>query len=109
MRRPQFETKPPALNQKQQQQWQELNSTISKNGGAVISMPGNACIKFVCELLSELPERLRSCGYAVIPCGTDQRLWPVTETIEVENGRTITRQHVAPGVVGVWQLELPVS
>jgi hypothetical protein len=97
--------KPKALDQKQREMWDRVNKYIMQEGGWIVSLPDTKTIRFESPIGSELPELLRQAGHRVFDYGTHERLMPITERI----GRTKTVEHVAPGVVGVWQLELPVS
>src|SRR5260221_6026672 len=87
--------------------WAELNTTIRECAGAVVSQPDVSPMRFECEQGSDLPWHLSRCGYEVRSVGTNERLWPVVEVIKAEGGRTITRTHVAPAVVAVFELDLP--
>ena len=105
MRRHQFESKPPPLSQKQRQLWRDLNEFIRLAGGFIVSQPDVSPIRFEAPLDSKLPETLRQAGHRVFDYGIHERLMPIIEVI----GPNKTAQHVAPGTVGVWQLELPIS
>jgi hypothetical protein len=93
------------LDKKLREMWERMNKFIMQEGGWIVSLPDTRNIRFECPPDSQLPELLRQAGHRVIDYGTHERLMPITERI----GRTKTVEHVAPGVVGVWQLELPVS
>jgi hypothetical protein len=54
-------------------------------------------LRFECDINSDLPEVLRYCGYAVVPDGTNARLWP-----KIVNGLPV----VAPATVAVFRLRL---
>jgi hypothetical protein len=46
----------------------------------------------------------------VIDYGTHERLMPITETLKEHRlNTTVTRQHVAPIVVSVFEFRLPVG
>ena len=103
--------KPKTLDQKQRKLWQALNSFISEHGGWMVSQPDTEPLRFECRSESELPESLRDLGYDVVSAGTGERLLPVIhETIRQDGGVTrITVQHVAPIVVSVFEIRLPVG
>ena len=99
--------KPPPLTKATRDLWYDLNETIRKNAGAVVSTPDVSPIRFECEQGSDLPWHLSRCGYEVRSVGTNERLWPFVEVIKGDAGQIITRTHVAPTVVAVFELELP--
>jgi hypothetical protein len=82
------------LSQLQRDLWQKLNAYVFEEGGWITSRPDSSPIRVECPIDSVLPQLLRDAGYEVASIGTAERLMP-------------TGQHVAPGVVEVWQLELP--
>lgn len=92
---PRVELKP--LNEKQRDAWTTINETIMGEGGAIVTMPLEEPIRFECDINSDLPEVLRYCGYAVVPHGTNERLFP-----QVVAGNTI----VIPTTVAVWTLRI---
>jgi hypothetical protein len=51
---------------------------------------------------------LAECGYDVIQVGEAERLMPITEVL-TEQGTTtkITRQHVGPATVAIYEFKLP--
>jgi hypothetical protein len=81
---------------------------IAKNSGAVTSMPNTNPIIFEVRRGSPLPELLAECGYDVIQVGEAERLMPITEVL-TEQGTTtkITRQHVGPATVAIYEFKLP--
>jgi hypothetical protein len=105
-----FQPKQPPLSQKQRELWERLNKYIMANGGWIVSQPDISPIRFECPLDSDLPETLRQAGHQVVEYGTHERLMPITETLK-EHGlnTTVTRQHVAPIVVSVFEFRLPVG
>jgi len=88
---------PKPLNRKQREAWAEINQLIQDNAGAVVSKSMEEPVRFECDVNSDLPEVLRYAGFATVPDGTTERLWP--QTI---NGVT----HVAPIKVAVFRLRL---
>ena len=65
-------------------------------------------IRFECGLDSDLPNKLRQAGHPVRDFGTHERLMPVVERVVVAGtSYRTTRQHVAVGIAGVWQFDLP--
>jgi hypothetical protein len=74
--------------------WAELNETIHKNAGAVVSRPDISPLRFECQQDSDLPFHLSRCGFEVGYVGTNERLWPVGG-------------HVVPTIVAVYELDLP--
>ena len=89
--------KPKSLTKKQRDAWTEINQTIFDNAGSVVSKPMEEPLRFECDVNSDLPEVLRYCGYAVVPQGTNERLWP-----SMVDGITV----VIPTTVAVWLLRL---
>jgi hypothetical protein len=81
---------------------------IAKNSGAITSMPNTNPIIFEVRRGSPLPELLAECGYDVIQVGEAERLMPITEVL-TEQGTTtkITRQHVGPATVAIYEFKLP--
>jgi hypothetical protein len=78
-----------------------------KGAGASVSLPDVSPLRFECEQGSDLPWHLSRCGYEVRSVGTNERLMPVTETVKLNGGNTVTtRQHVAPCRVAVFLLQL---
>jgi hypothetical protein len=71
-------------------------------------MPNTNPIIFEVRRGSPLPELLAECGYDVIQVGEAERLMPITEVL-TEQGTTtkITRQHVGPAAVAIYQFKLP--
>src|SRR5205807_6171164 len=55
---------------------------------------------------SELPSRLRQASHQVRDYGTHGRIIVKTETIH-QGGNTIERQHHTPGVVTLYEFDLP--
>ena len=86
--------KPATLNQLQRDLWQKLNAYVQEEGGWITSRPDASPIRLECPLDSVLPQLLRDAGYEVMSVGTSERLLPMG-------------QHVAPGTVEAWQLDLP--
>jgi hypothetical protein len=78
---------------------------IAKNSGAVTSMPTTNPIVFEVRRGSPLPELLAECGYDVSEA---ERLMPIAEVL-TEPGITtkITRQHVGPATVKIYEFKLP--
>src|SRR5882724_3904999 len=70
---------PVPLTKTQLERWADLKETIHRNHGSVVSMPTNMRMRFHCEGWNPLPDALRDCGHAVIPAGTAEVLWPVTD------------------------------
>jgi hypothetical protein len=81
---------------------------IAKNSGAITSMPNTNPIIFEVRRGSPLPELLAECGYDVIQVGEAERLMPIAEVL-TEQGTTtkITRQHVGPATVAIYEFKLP--
>ena len=106
----QHRPKEPLVTKAQRDLWEDLNTTIRKNGGWVVSQPDLFPLRFECEVDSQLPDALRQCGHTVRHLGSHERLLPVVETVH-EHGspRKIARHHVAPGVVAVYEIRLPFS
>jgi hypothetical protein len=74
---------------------------IAKNSGAVTSMPNTNPIIFEVRRGSPLPELLAECGYDVIQVG-------ITEVLTEQGTATkITRQHVGPATVAIYEFKLP--
>jgi len=71
-------------------------------------MPNTNPIIFEVRRGSPLPELLAECGYDVIQVGEAERLMPITEVL-TEQGTTtkITRQHVGPATVAIYEFKLP--
>jgi hypothetical protein len=81
---------------------------IAKNSGAVTSMPNTNPIIFEVRRGSPLPELLAECGYDVIQVGEAERLMPITEVLTEQGSTTkITRQHVGPATVAIYEFKLP--
>jgi hypothetical protein len=89
----------------QRELWAALNGFIRENGGWVTSQPGIATITFE-STDDELAELLRRRGYDVFPAGTAERLLPSVIS-EHRGTKTFTTQSVSPGVVNVFQFDLP--
>ena len=96
------------LNEQQRKLWQRLNLYITDNDGWITSPPGICHIRFECRPESTLPESLRQAGHDVRDAGTVERLLPTTEMLK-ENGTntTITREHVVPARVAIYEFKLP--
>jgi hypothetical protein len=98
---------PAPLSSRLKAVWTQINEIVSDNGGSVVSVPNVDPLRFECVLDSDLPEVLRLCGFTTMPAGTNTRLMPMTETVKQSGGNTtVTRQHVAPCTVAVYQLYL---
>ena len=81
---------------------------IAKNSGAITSMPNTNPIIFEVRRGSPLPELLAECGYDVIQVGEAERLMPITEVLTEQGSTTkITRQHVGPATVAIYEFKLP--
>jgi hypothetical protein len=87
--------KPEPITKQRRDLWQDLNETIHKNAGAVVSRPNISPIRFECQEESDLPWHLSRCGFEVCYIGTNERLWPI------KGG------HVAPAMIAVYELDLP--
>jgi hypothetical protein len=103
----------PSFSERQRQQrlWQALNEYISDNEGFVTSSPNEVnFIRFeiVPALSRILPELLRSRGYDLRDAGVAERLLPVVETLKQLGGNTtVTREHIAPQQVLIFEFRLP--
>jgi hypothetical protein len=103
-----FRSKPQALSRKQREFWQRLNEYIREGGGWTVSQPDTSPLRFECEQGSDLPDLLRQAGHDARFLGTHERLMPQSEVVtEHASRKKVTRQHVAPGIAGVYQLDLP--
>lgn len=101
--------KPQPITKAQRDLWFELNTIIRECGAWTVTQPDVFPIRFECPMDSQAPVYLAEFG-SVRHIGTHERLMPVTETLK-EHGRntTVTRQHVAPIVVSVFEFRLPVG
>jgi hypothetical protein len=72
--------KPYAVNvgteekRKQGERWAALNDYVRRNGGAVVSVPGNRTLRVEVPKGSPLPAKLAELGYNVAACGTVTRV-----------------------------------
>ena len=96
------------FNQRQRSLWEAVHSYIVEHRGLVTAQGYTSPIRFECKAGSELPEKLRRLGYDLKNAGNTDRLMPVIEEMR-EDGtmRTITRQHVAPTTVEIFEFKLP--
>jgi hypothetical protein len=96
------------LNERQRELWSALNDFIRENDGVVVSQPGVSVIRFECRRESGVPELLRGLGYEVVSAGTSECLMPITEVLTEQATNTkVTRQHVGPVEVAIFEFKLP--
>jgi hypothetical protein len=85
--------KPYAVNadteekRKQGERWAALNEYVRRNGGAVVSVPGNKTLRIECLPGSALPQRLRELGYITVERG---------RTTGITGAPSVKRQDRAP-------------
>jgi hypothetical protein len=104
-----FQTKTRALSVAQKKLWGRLNEFITDNGGWIVSEPAVLTIRFEYPLNdSNLPDLLREAGHNVRHLGTHERLIPST-VCEQRGTKTFNSQSVVPGVVNVFQFDLPTE
>jgi hypothetical protein len=102
-----FKPSAKALSTSQKKLWKRLNEFITDNGGWIVSQPDIPTIRF--EYTTEdsnLPDLLREAGHDVRYLGTHERLIPST-VCEQRGTKTFNSQSVGPGVVNVFQFDLP--
>jgi len=86
-------------SKRQLERWTELRDTIHRNYGSVVSPPGQMRIRFQVEGWNPLADMLRQEGYAVVPAGTAEVLWPVTD-------EATGIQNVCPCAVLVFEMQV---
>lgn len=99
-------SKEPPITRVQRQLWADLNDEIRKCGAWVVSQPDVFPVRFECEMGSPLPALLEEVGHSVRHLGIHERLMVKNEQLKDHSDRTVSRQHVAPGVAAVYELSL---
>ena len=91
--------------------WEALSAFVSKQGGWVVSAPGNRQMRIEIALGSSLPAKLSELGYDPIHCGTTTRITGTgsVETITAHSttGQPSIRQH--PGFQNVDVIEITLG
>lgn len=84
-----------------------LSDFIHQSGGWVVSAPGSELEVEVAQG-SPLPSKLAELGYAIVHCGTGERIMSGARIeVVVERGKQAVRRHAAIVPVDILEIALP--